>query len=114
MKLVADRQALYGALQHVGSVITSTIASPVFQNVKMETDGDSVFLSATDLEVGLRVKVAKVEVGEPGCVLIPENRISPILRATIDETVTLEGDSDAIVLKSEDGPTAVTESSNSA
>jgi len=103
MKLVAERQALYAALQHVGSVITSTIASPIFQNVKMEATKDAVFLSATDTEVSLRIKVKGVEVKEKGCVLIPEFRISPILRATLDDTVSIEGDEGAITLRSEDG-----------
>ena len=62
MKLVADRTALHAAFQHVGSIITSTIARPIYQNVKMEVVEDSLFLSATDLEVGLKVKVDKVEI----------------------------------------------------
>jgi DNA polymerase-3 subunit beta len=103
MKIVADRQALYGAMQHVGSVIASTAVSPIFQNVKMEAEKDEVFLSATDMEVGLRVRVGGVEVKEAGSVLIPEGRISPILRATLDETVTIEGDENAVVLKASDG-----------
>jgi len=103
MKLVADRQALHSALQHVGSVISSTITSPIFRNVKMEATKDSVYLSATDLEVGLRIKVDKVEVKKPGCVLVPELRLSPILRATADEQVSIESEGSAVTIKSEDG-----------
>ena len=103
MKLSADRQALHAAFQHVGSIITSTIVRPIYQNVLLEASGGGVFLSATDLEVGLRLKLSKVEVLEEGTVLVPEERITPILRATLDETVTLEGDESAVLLKSADG-----------
>jgi len=103
MRLTADRQALYGAFQHVGSVVTSTIVRPIYQNVLLEAVGGNLFLSATDLEVGLKLKVSKVEVTEEGAAVVPEDRIGPILRATLDETVTLEGDESAVTLKSADG-----------
>ncbi len=103
MKVTADRRALHAAFQHVGGIITSTIARPIYQNVKFEALGDSVYLSATDLEVGLRLKVDKVQVEEEGCVLLPEGRITPLLGATLDESVSLEGDETAVTLRSSDG-----------
>ncbi len=102
MKLVADRAALHAAFQHVGSIITSTIARPIYQNVKMEVVEDNVYLSATDLEVGLRVKVDKVEIEEKGAMLLPEARVSPILGATPDETVSLVGDESGVTIESSD------------
>ncbi len=102
MKLVCDRAALHAAFQHVGSIITSTIARPIYQNVKMEVSGDSVYLSATDLEVGLRIRVDKVDISEEGCVLFPEARVSPILGATPDESVSLVGDEGAVTIESSD------------
>jgi len=103
MKLVADRQAFLAAFQHVGGIITSTIARPMYQNVKVEAADGGVYLSATDLEVGLRVKAEGVEVEEKGAVLVPEERVTAILRTTLDETVTFEGDESAVTLKSSDG-----------
>ena len=103
MKLTADRQALHTAFQHVGGIITSTISRPIYENVKLEATGDGVYLSATDLEVGLRVKAEKIKVEEEGAVLIPEDRIAPLLRTTPDETVSLDGDESGITLKSSDG-----------
>lgn len=103
MKLTADRQALHSAFQHVGGIITSTISRPIYENVKLEATNEGVYLSATDLEVGLRVKAEKIDVEEEGSVLIPEDRISPLLRTTLDETVSLEGDESAVTLKTSDG-----------
>lgn len=103
MKLVADRRALHAALQHVGSVITSTVARPIYQNVKLEASDDGLFLSATDLEVGLRVSVSGVEIQEKGAVLLPQGRIASIVGATPDETVGVAGDESAVTISSSDG-----------
>ncbi|MFP4028294.1 MAG: DNA polymerase III subunit beta [Candidatus Brocadiia bacterium] len=103
MKFTADCEALHDAFQHVGSIITSTIARPIYQNVKIEASEEGVFLSATDLEVGLRVQAQNVEIEEEGAVLTPYSRISPILRATPDERITLEGDASSVTLKASDG-----------
>ena len=102
MKLIADRSALHTAFQNVGSVVTSTIARPIYQNVKIEAVGEDIFLSATDLEVGLRLRVGGVKIEEEGTVLLPEERVSRILGATPDESISLVGDEAAVTLESSD------------
>ena len=102
MKLVADRAKLNSAFQHAGSIITSTIARPIYQNVKMAASGDSIRLSATDLEVGLMLKVDGVQVEEEGTVLLPEDRVARILGSTPDETISLVGDASAVTIESSD------------
>ena len=103
MKLVADRRSLHAAFQHVGSIVTSTVARPIYQNVKMEATGEGVFLSATDLEVGVRVNAGPAEIEEEGQVLLPEARVSSILGATPDEQVSFAGDESSVTIRSEDG-----------
>jgi len=102
MKLAADRHALHAALQQVGSIITSTIARPIYQNVKLDARGDSVYLSATDLEIGLMARVLDVEVEQEGAVLVPQARVTAILGATPDEIISLSGDADSITITSSD------------
>jgi len=102
MQFVGERKALYEAFQHAGSVLTSTVARPVYQNVKLEATGDHLLLSATDLEVGLMLRVDEVEIAEDGSVLVPEGRVSSILRATPDEKVSFSGGQDAIKIESSD------------
>jgi DNA polymerase-3 subunit beta len=104
MKIVAERDALYRTLQQVGSVIASGHTQPLYRNVKIDATGDNnIYLSATDLEVGICLKNEHVEVEEPGSVLLVEERIAPILRATPDENISLEDDDGAVILKSSDG-----------
>ena len=102
MKFKADRKALHEGFQRSSSVVTSTIARPIYQNVKIEASGGRVLLSATDLEVGVRVVVDEVEIEEEGAVLLPHDRVASILRLTTDDHVSVVGDSEAAVIESSD------------
>lgn len=102
MELVANREALYHGFQRVGSVVSSRIQQPIYRNVKVEASGGLVYLSATDLEVGLTLKVAEVEIAKEGVVLLPHARVSPILGATPDEHVALKEDDGAVVIETSD------------
>jgi len=102
MNLIANREALYHGFQRVGSVVGSSIQQPIYRNVKLEAAEGLVKLSATDLEVGLTLKVPQVEIQEEGVVLLPHARISPVLGATPDDQVTLRESDGAIVLETGD------------
>jgi len=102
MKLVADREALYQGFTRVGSVIGSGMEQPLYRNVKMQAFGDALWLSATDLEVGLTLKVPDVDIQEEGAALLPHSRISPILRATPDEKVNVQEDDGAVMVEAGD------------
>ncbi len=102
MKLVANREALYRGFQRVGSVVGSSIQQPIYRNVKVEAAGGLVSLSATDLEVGLTLRVPEVEIQEEGVALLPHARISPVLGATPDEQVTLREDDGGVTVEAAD------------
>ncbi len=102
MKLVASREALYHGFQRVGGVVSSSIQQPVYRNVRLEAVGDAVLLSATDLEVGLVLKIDDVEVEQEGVALVPHARISPVLGATPDERISIREDDGALLIEGED------------
>jgi len=102
MRFVAGREALYHGFQRVGSVVSSSIQQPIYRNVKVQATGDTLLLSATDLEVGLVLKVPEVQVQEEGVVLLPHFRVSPILGATPDEEVAVSEDDGAVVIEAAD------------
>ncbi len=98
MKFVANREALYHGFQRLGGVVGSSLQQPIYRNVKLEAAKDVLRLSATDLEVGLMLKVTDVEVEEEGIALLPHARVAPILGATPDERVAVrEQDGTAII-----------------
>ncbi len=96
MRFTAGKEALHQGLQRVGSVIGSSTQQPLFRNVKVEALEDVLALSATDLEVGLRVIVAGVEIDETGSALLPHSRIAPIVGATPEQQLTLIEDDGAV------------------
>jgi DNA polymerase-3 subunit beta len=102
MRFVASREALYHGFQRVGSVVSTSIQQPVYRNVKLEASGDALWISATDLEVGVALKVPDVQVEREGVVLLPPTRVSPILGATPDEKVAMSEDDGAVSIETAD------------
>src|SRR5256712_14122258 len=61
MEVHVDRDAFLKGLQMVHNVVEPRQTLPILANVLLESDGDTLRLTATDLEVGARVSVpAKV------------------------------------------------------
>jgi len=102
MKLVAKRESLHHAFQRVGSVVSTSIQQPIYRNVKVATVDGALVLSATDLEVGLLLRVHDVEIAEEGVALLPHGRVAPILGETPDETVTLRAEGGAMLIETRD------------
>ncbi len=66
MEVSVDRDAFLKGLQMVHNVVEPRQTLPILANVLLESDGDTLRLTATDLEVGARVSVpAKVATGVP-------------------------------------------------
>jgi DNA polymerase-3 subunit beta len=102
MKFVANREALYHGFQRVGSVVSSSIQQPVYRNVKLQASADALWISATDLEVGLVLRIPEVQVEQEGIVLLPPTRVSAILGATPDDQVAMSEDDGAVAIETGD------------
>ena len=57
MEVYVDRDAFLKGLQMVHNVVEPRQTLPILANVLLETDKDTLRLTATDLEVGARVSV---------------------------------------------------------
>ncbi len=102
MKLMCDREQLLSAFQTAAAVAPARSPKPVLQNVKIEATKDGVMLLATDLEVGIRIKVAGIEVESPGNALLPIGRVGPILRESASDTkLLIETNQQGTVIKGE-------------
>ena len=89
MKVICDRATLTQGVQVAAGVVPHRSPKPVLGCVKLEAQGDRVTVLATDLEVGIRCSLPKMEVQEAGEVLLPAERLHPILRELDAETITL-------------------------
>ncbi|MBM4096894.1 MAG: DNA polymerase III subunit beta [Planctomycetes bacterium] len=80
MKLICQRESLLQGCQLASSVLPTKDIKPVLANIKIVAEPGRVTLQATDLELGLRLDVAGVNVLQAGQALLPASRIVSILR----------------------------------
>lgn len=102
MKVVCDRGVLMEALNLAGAVVLSRTPKPVLLCVKLTADNDSVQIASTDLEAALHLRIDQVEVLEPGEVLAPADKLSAIVKESIDPTITLEAEGEALDITGQD------------
>ncbi len=92
MKLTCDREKLWRAFQVAASVAPTRSPKPILQNVKLEAQAESVVLTGTDLEVGVRIEVPGINVEATGSIVLPIQRFGSILRESSDEKLSIESD----------------------
>ena len=71
-------------LSQVLNVVGSKAAMPILSNVLIEAEKDSISLTTTNLDLGIRCKI-KAEVKESGSVTLPVKRLATIVRQRIQE-----------------------------
>jgi DNA polymerase-3 subunit beta len=92
MKITCQREKLLAAFQTAASVAPARSPKPILQNVKLEVSDQKATLTATDLEVGIRIEVPGITVEVPGCTVLPIARFGSILRESTDEKLRLDAD----------------------
>jgi len=89
MKATCDRATLTRGVQVASGVVATRSPKPALACIKMEAREGLVTLLATDLEVGIRIFLEKMEVSEPGAGLVPADRFYAILRELEEDTVSV-------------------------
>ena len=107
MKVVCDRAALLDAINLVSGVVVSRTPRPQLACVKLTAEksgkAGSLTLAATDAEISLRLRLAKVDVERAGEALIPADKLRQIVSAEENEpTLTLEADGDTVDIRGQD------------
>lgn len=92
MKIQCEREKFLKAFQMAAGVAPSRSPKPILQNVKLVATPEATTLMGTDLEVGIRVDAAGVEVVTPGAAVLPKERVGMVLRETSDETLLIDSD----------------------
>lgn len=99
MRITCERDKLLSAFLSASAVAPARSPKPILQNVKLEVTDAGALLMATDLEIGIRVELAGVEVERPGSVVLPTGRFGPILRESSDAKLRLESDSSGTLIR---------------
>jgi DNA polymerase-3 subunit beta len=79
MKLAIERAALLKSLGHVQSVVERRTTIPILSNVKLEAEGGTLGLSATDLDLSV-VEETEAEVAQPGATTAPAHTLYDVVR----------------------------------
>lgn len=101
MKIRCQRDKFLGAFQTAAMFAPARSPKEILQNVKLDADKDGVTLSATDMEVGVRVTVEGVEVDAAGSGVLPVSHVGSLLRENSDEYLTIETTARGTVIRGE-------------
>jgi DNA polymerase-3 subunit beta len=91
MKLKIAKDQLLKGLQITQGVIGTRSTLPILANVLLETDGDKLWLTATDLEVSVRCPIP-AEIEEAGSTTLPAKRLFSIVRELSSADLSIEVD----------------------
>lgn len=97
MKITCQRESLTAAFALAASIAPARSPKEILQNVKVTAAGGKITLTATDMEVGIRLDVEEgVEIETEGTALLPVARTMAILRESNDESLIFETDESGI------------------
>jgi DNA polymerase-3 subunit beta len=88
MKVKVEKGILLNGIQTVQNIITTKAALPILSNILMETQQNSLRLTATDLDIGISC-VIPVDVQEPGAITIPAKRFGDIIKELPADNVNI-------------------------
>ncbi len=99
MKFIVDKQKFHKAISTVESIISAREIRSVISNILIEAEGNSVILTATDLEMGIKTRVeAQIEV--PGKITLPAKKMSQTVREFRGNSILFESDdTDRIIIQ---------------
>ena len=92
MKVRLNRAELAEALAAVCSVAPTRSPKPVLQCTLLHALKDHCCLTATDLEIGIRMVLDQVEVTQENRVLVSADKLAQIVRECADDVLELEAD----------------------
>jgi DNA polymerase-3 subunit beta len=92
MKLAVTKEALLEGLQRTQNVVSNRPTLPILTNALLEADEEGLWITTTDLEVGIRCRVeARIE--KTGSTTLPARKLVSIIRELPSSEIILEVDS---------------------
>lgn len=95
MQFTVTRQNLHQGLAAVSASIPTKTTLPVLSNILVEADGEGVWMSGTDLDVSIRVRIP-AEVKSPGSLTAPGKKLQEITRELPDHPVEINTRGDQV------------------
>ncbi len=95
MKFQCSKSDILSNLQQAQNIVGQRTTLAILSNVLMETKGNELTFTSTDLEIGL-ISSCKVDVLEEGKTTIPARKLFDIIRNLPDQTISMEVDSNNV------------------
>lgn len=89
MKITVDRETLASGIQQVLSAVSGKTSMAILNNVLLEARENSLVLTTTNLDYGMRCQVT-AEVAEDGRLTLPAKKLATIVKSFSGPTIDLE------------------------
>ncbi len=89
MKLQILSEYLQKKLPFISKITSSKTQLPVLQNMLLQAKNGKLIISATDLEIGLQIKIA-ANIEEEGEITVPARQLSELINTLPLEKITIE------------------------
>lgn len=93
MKFKINRNHFSNGLQHVLNIVSTRPTLPILSNVFIKAEKDSIFLTTTNLDLGIRCGI-QAEIEESGDVTLPVRKLAMIIRELPHVDVSIDTDSE--------------------
>src|SRR6266567_4191614 len=91
MKFSVTKEKLLEALQQVQNVVSTRTTLPILSNVLLRADENELYLTTTDLDVGVR-GTCEAHVDKAGATTLPARRVFNIIRELPSSEIQIDGD----------------------
>lgn len=95
MKLKVTKTSLLEGLQMVQNVVSIRSTLPILSNVLLAAEEGKLWLTTTDLEVGVRCGI-EADIQKKGTTTLPARRLASIIRELPDKTIEIDVDDNDI------------------
>ena len=99
MKIVCDREKLLSAFQTAALFAPGRSPKEILTNIKLDVDKDGATFSATDMEVGVRIKIEGLDVDAPGSAILPLVQFGAILRESSDQKLRIDSTAKGTIVR---------------
>lgn len=91
MKIKVDQEEIQRAILAVEGIISNRNTLSILSNVLLEAANGNIFITSTDLEIGVKAKI-EADIQEEGSITIPAKKFSSIIRSLRSGSVSIEAD----------------------
>ena len=104
MKFSVEKSAFADMLSLICSVTPERSARAILQNLRLDgLDGNMITLSATDLEIGLKISLEVKDLSDPVTTLLPASRLYNLVKGSFAEEVSISIENDKMELRAQAG-----------